>query len=243
MKIKAFTKYLLWDILKPYKIFFAIIFAIMHIFMILSVTTGSDSTLSGMDFSTYIFLFIVGASCYREELSLAIQNGISRKTFFFSIGTAFVIMALIASAGDMLIYVLGNLYENITGTFEYGIIYSDNFMNTKMNGMGYLLAFLYQFLLNVLMLMAGLMITAFIYKLPKALKIIIPVSLYAIFFIIAPFIDVVFFESNISSAFNKALLWIVKEPSHMMLTSVIASVVFYGISFLLVRRVRLEDRK
>ena len=83
MKIKSMTKYSFSGALKAYLIFAAIIFAIINTVVIITAATGSQGgSFGGMDFSTVVFMFILGIVNYREDLSMSIQNGISRKTYF-----------------------------------------------------------------------------------------------------------------------------------------------------------------
>ena len=69
MKIKSMTKYSFSGALKAYLIFAAIIFAIINTVVIITAATGSQGgSFGGMDFSTVVFMFILGIVNYREDL-------------------------------------------------------------------------------------------------------------------------------------------------------------------------------
>ena len=95
MKIKSMVKYLMNGFIKGYLGFAGAILLIIHLGLILSVATDGDGMLGGMELSTIIFMLIMGIISYRENISMGIQNGISRKTYFISETIAFALFALI----------------------------------------------------------------------------------------------------------------------------------------------------
>lgn len=249
MKIKTFANYSIRGGFKAYLIFFGVIFLILHACVALNLFAGSGS-MGGMDFATIIFLFVCGCSYYKEDISMGIQNGVSRKTYYLSIGIVFVILAIIASAGDIIISLLGNAYENILDGFIYSSVYEQTFiMHGDLERVAspsfgeYIEMFFMQTADNIMALTSGLCISSFAYILPKTLKFIIPAAIYAILFIVGPVVDLTLIDGTITSTIFEIYSWMMKSSWNISLISLLAAVVFYAVSFLFIRRVNIVDRK
>lgn len=85
--MKKTLKYQLSDLELAILIYFAIYLVITIIGIVFSqidLRKTGRIHFNGMDFSTIIFLFVMGAAVFKEHFWMSAQNGISRKTFFKS---------------------------------------------------------------------------------------------------------------------------------------------------------------
>ena len=103
MKLKSIYKYLIWQQGKSYLIYFGIIFVIVHLGLLLTLSIDTNGSFGGMEMGTVIFMMISGIVFYRESLALSMQNGISRKTFFMALILGFITISVLAAAGDSII--------------------------------------------------------------------------------------------------------------------------------------------
>ena len=118
MKLKSIYKYLIWQQGKSYLIYFGIIFVIVHLGLLLTLSIDTNGSFGGMEMGTVIFMMISGIVFYRESLALSMQNGISRKTFFMALILGFITISVLAAAGDSIINIIGNTYEKHTKMFQ-----------------------------------------------------------------------------------------------------------------------------
>lgn len=252
MKIKSMTKYSFNGALKAYLIFAVIIFAIINTVVIITAATGSrGGSFGGMDYSTVVFMFILGIVIYREDLSMAIQNGISRKTYFCSTILVFVLIAVIGSAGDTLISMLGNFYQNnVTEGISFDSGYEQLFMWSKdligpstPEAIDYIKEFILQITFNIAALAGGLLITTVIYRLSKIFKFIIPAAFYVLIFIALPIVDYSVFNFAITKNVSKLLAWMGESVWQMSLVFVGFAAILFAVSYLFVRRVQINERK
>lgn len=244
MKIKSMVKYLMNDFIKGYVGFAAIILVIIHLCLILVATDGGGG-LGGMEFSTIIFMLITGIISYRENISMGIQNGISRKTYFVSEIIAFILFALIGSCVDTIYCILGNAYESIIQDYSYDSIFEQVFL---LNGdvpqvTDYLKGFLIMFSFDFMAVSAGLLISAAFYRLNKVLRMLIPAALYILIFAVIPFVDAALFDSFISKKLASYMKFVIESFSHLSVTTFIGGVVLLAVSYLFIRRVQIADRK
>lgn len=245
MKIKSMVKYLMNDFIKGYLGFAGAILLVIHLGMILAVATDGDGMLGGMEFSTIIFMLIIGIISYRENISMSIQNGVSRKTYFISEAIAFVLFALTGSCVDTLYCVLGNAYESIIDGFIYDSTFEQLFMsNGEVPGLtDYLKEFVMQFSFEFMALSVGLLIGAVVYRLNKVMKFVIPAAIYIFGFIVIPFVDYALFDLFITRKLASFMNFVGESFSHMSVTMTISGLVLLAVSYLFIRRVQIADRK
>ncbi len=248
MRIKNFVNYSVRGGLKSYLIYFGVVFLVMHLILIMNAITHSTGGFGGMDSATVIFMFVVGITYYKEDISMAIQNGISRKTYYLSVGIVFTLLALVGSLGDTLLCIIGETYGNNIEGFEYASTYEQLYLmegyEIATSTVGdYFIAFVLQATDNLFALVSGLFISSLVYILPKALKFIIPATLYGTIFIVGPILDYALFDNAIFKSLIKVYNWTKESGLNMSLLSIMAAVVLYAISYLFIRRVNIADRK
>ncbi|MGN0621054.1 MAG: hypothetical protein ACI4I9_04225 [Porcipelethomonas sp.] len=250
MKIKQMVKYSLSTSVLSYLAFFGIIFAIMHIGLIISLNSNESMMLGGIDSTSVVYLFVAGIVNYREHLLMGVQNGVSRKTYFISSVVMFIIFASIASAGDVIINIIGNLYERYTDNgFIFESLYEQLFapvydkINYTPHAAEYLKELIFKIALNFTALSGGMLTASTFCRLPKILKFIIPAVLYILIFVAFPIADSVLFSHAISRRFFRVLKW--SSESIWNFTGFIAVIaaVLLLISFAMIRRYHAEGKK
>lgn len=260
MKIKSMMKYSLSFIMKGYLIYIAIVFLIINIAAIIAANISggeSNGSFGGMDFATIIFMFVVGIANYHEDLSMATQNGISRKTFFCSVVIVFSILSIVGSLGDTIISMIGNFYQNHIDGLGFDSNYEQMFMVTDRNNsissadyvfptpgvLDYLKGFILQFSFNIAAISAGLLIASINKCLPKVLKFIIPVVFYSVIFIVAPILDFVLLNGSISKKVAILLNWMLKSNWNVTFFFIGVAALLLAIAYMFIRRVKINDRK
>lgn len=253
MKLKSIYKYLVCQSGKSYLIFFGVILAIVHIGLLITVSLDSNGGIGGMEMATLTYMLVSGVLIYRESLMVSMQNGISRKTFFIGSILTFITISIIASAGDVVINLLGNTYEkncnmvydSMYEQFFMKGIYDDNVMVTPALS-EYFKIFLLDSVMYITVSTIGLAVSVIYYRLSKAMKIIVPIAfifICQILSVVIPYIDYNFFDSKIMNKVIPCMKWIVESNYHLMAVIACAAVLFIFISYLFIRRVPLNDSK
>lgn len=250
MKLKSIYKYLIWQQGKSYLIYFGIIFVIIHLGLLLTLSIDTNGSFGSMEMGTVIFMMISGIVFYRESLALSMQNGISRKTFFMALILGFITISVLAAAGDSIINIIGNTYEKHTKMF-YDSMYEQMYLYQSGTSISpkiseYPTIFLMDFTMYITVSSLGVLIGALLYRLNRILKIIIPLSLWLIFQIgsvIILFIDFKFADNKIIEAFLKFIQWLEESVYHLTAVLPCIAVLLTAIAFLFVRRVPLNDNK
>ena len=86
-----------------YSIFICIIIALIAI-------SSGIITISGVEISTAIFLFVCGLNSFKSNFYFAKSNGISRKTFIKGLLISSVPIALVMSIIDIIINRVNNIF-------------------------------------------------------------------------------------------------------------------------------------
>ena len=68
------------------------------------------STMSGMELSTVIFIFVCGLNSFKSNFYFAKSNGISRKTFIKGLLISIIPIALVMSIIDIIINRINNIF-------------------------------------------------------------------------------------------------------------------------------------
>lgn len=253
MKLKSNYKYLVCQSGKSYLIFFGVLLAILHIGLFITVSLDSTGGISGMEMATVAYMVVSGMVIYRESFLVSLQNGISRKTFFIASILTFITISIIASAGDVVINLLGNTYEK-----NCDMIYDSMYEQFFMSGFNdenvintpalsdYPKMFICDVIFYITASTIGLTISVILYRLSKALKIIIPIGfLFLCQFLsfIIPYIDMKFFNSELMNRLFSGLEWIGESIYHLMAILSCSALLLIVVSFLFIRRVPLNDNK
>ncbi|MEE0931913.1 MAG: hypothetical protein U0L64_02585, partial [Clostridium sp.] len=76
----------------------------------LIAVSGGRSSMSGVEFSTVIFLFVCGLNSFKSNFYFAKSNGISRKTFIKGLLISSIPISLVMSIIDVIINRISNIF-------------------------------------------------------------------------------------------------------------------------------------
>lgn len=231
----------------------AIIYYFIFICVIIGLIAVSDgrSTLSGIEVSTVIFIFVCGLNSFKSNFYFAKSNGVSRKTFIKELLISSVPIALVMSIIDIIINRINNIfiknptfydmaYGNSVGYISKiydGSWVQSNSLNTIFN------TILFQFSLCLLAYVVGIVINMIYYRANKYVKVLvsaIPVAL-------------IILKGNLSMR-NPSLTLRINEftdyifgfnPSNVfacITTFLVFTVVLSAIAFLLIRKATIKER-
>ena len=232
----------------------AIIYYCIFIFIIITMTvinTVGNATMSGIEISTIIFLFVCGLNSFKSNFYFAKVNGISRKTFIKGLLISSIPIALVMSIIDIIINRINNIfiknptlydvsYGNLLG--DVGRVYEGSWVQS--NSLATIFnTILFQFSLCLLAYVVGIVINMIYYRSNKYVKVL--VSVIPVAFIM--------FSGNFSIR-NSGLTIRVKEffdyifgfnPVNVFAcvsTFLVLTVVLWGIAFLLIRKAVIKER-
>ena len=212
---------------------------------------GGRVTMSGIEISTIIFLFVCGLNSFKSNFYFAKSNGISRKTFIKGLLISSIPIALVMSLIDIIINRINNIfiknptlydvsYGNLLG--DVGRVYEGSWVQS--NSLATIFnTILFQFSLCLLAYVVGIVINMIYYRSNKYVKVL--VSVIPVAFIM--------FSGNFSIR-NSGLTIRVKEffdyifgfnPVNVFAcvsTFLVLTVVLWGIAFLLIRKAVIKER-
>ena len=169
MKSLKIAKMNIEGIMKSAIIYYSIIICI--IIGLIAVSDGR-STMSGMELSTVIFIFVCGLNSFKSNFYFAKSNGISRKTFIKGLLISIIPIALVMSIIDIIIIRINNIfiknptlydmsYGNLlgdVGRIHEGVWIQSNSLATIFN------TILFQFSLCLLAYVVGIVINMIYYR-------------------------------------------------------------------------------
>ena len=217
----------------------------------LIAVSGGRSSMSGVEFSTVIFIFVCGLNSFKSNFYFAKSNGISRKTFIKGLLISIIPIALVMSIIDIIINRINNIfiknptlydmsYGNLlgdVGRIHEGVWIQSNSLATIFN------TILFQFSLCLLAYVVGIVINMIYYRSNKYLKVL--VSVIPVVFII--------FNANFSTK-NPGLTMRINEfldyifgfnPVNVfacITTFLVLVVILSGVAFLLIRKAIIKER-
>lgn len=254
MKIKSMVKYNINSLRNSMCIFYLIIITLCILLGVLS-RTGNVSS-SGMEFSTVIFIFIVGLNIFKENFYFAKGNNISRKTYFSGTILSMIPVAMIMSIIDIVLNRIYNLFVNSPTMYDMGFTnyvspqymaitnyvpstrwIQSNSIETLVN------TFLFQGTLYLFAISLGFIISLIYYKCNKIMKVVISIS---------PVMLIMLLEANSRNFPNLAekvarfmqyILGVIPvNPYAPMITFVILFVILAIIGYLLVRKAIIKEK-
>lgn len=188
-------KYSIMSSFRAISIYYGIIILIIILSIIGSMASNVHVQVSGMDFSTTIFLFILGLNFFKENFYFAQANNISRKVYFKGTLLSMFPIALAMSFIDIILNRILNIflpsptnYDMVFGTF-IGESISETISWLQSNNIEVLFkTFIFQFVIYIVVIAVGLLIRMIYYRCNKLMKTVvslIPIALMMIMGIIA----------------------------------------------------------
>lgn len=227
-----------------YFIFVCVIIALIAI-------SSGIITISGVEISTAIFLFVCGLNSFKSNFHFAKSNGISRKTFIKGLLISSVPIALVMSIIDIIINRINNIFIKNPTLYDIsygelvghiGSVYEDNWIQSN-SLVTIFNTILFQFSLCLLAYVIGIVINMIYYRANKYVKVLvsaIPVAL-------------IILKGNLSMR-NPSLTLRINEftdyifgfnPSNVFAcikTFLVFTVVLSAIAFLLIRKATIKER-
>jgi hypothetical protein len=252
MNLKSVVKYQIMDGRIAIPVFYLVMFSIMVLFSI-SVSglgEGTFTTISGLEMATIIFLFVVGLNAFRETFRMMMQNGVSRKTMFkgyiitvliLSIGMS-LINAVLLWVGKAMVATKDNVFYRSLFEQLYEMRYAGNTGGIQ----PVLEELMFMICLSGAAMMFGYFITTLYYRLNKAGKIAVSISVPGILIVGLPIFDAVVTGGMIYRAFWRFVAFALgllsgPNPYYAMVSSLLAVALFAAFSWMLVRRAVIKD--
>lgn len=261
MNSKSVYKYQLNDFKKSIMVFYLVI-ACVFVLIFFSIGTmlftinfevseseRSVFRISSLEFASIIFLFVGGLNTFREAFRLSMQNGVSRKSIwtgtvwtFFTVGGGMALIDTVIRMG--LVNLVASRYNvKIQGLYDF--LYSERSMHNGMLQNAFE-GFLLNFCLYTAALAIGYFITVAYYRMNKIAKILVSIGVPGLYIFVLPFADALLFKGALTNAFVKAILFSFGganggNPYVAMGSGLLISVVFLGLTYLMVRRAPIKD--
>jgi len=246
MNLKPAIKYQLRDFVKGVGIFYLVIYLIiLFLYVLVAVQINdSDSNISGLETATFIFLFVAGLNSFKNTFKLFLQNGLSRKTLFVSFSIAALAIAFFMDVVDSINHLLLQVIMPSQSIFDQ--IYSVKYVSQP-SYVRFFDKFVWFLFLYVAMLFLGYFVTSLYYRMNKWQKLAISIGVPVFLFMILPLIDTVLTHGAIFTAIQNFLIFAMGfssggiNPYIFVLTCIVSSVIFGGLSLLLGRRAMIKE--
>lgn len=229
------------------KYMFIVYYTIITILLVFStiqfsiLTNESNSSMSGISFTSVVTCFILGLCIFSEYFLMAVQNGISRKTFFKGSLLCIVVSSGIFSIGDLLLVSIEQLIKgNADINLNIQIFYPGY---EKGNGgvQFFFTALFFSLLLQIMMLLAGYLIAVLFYRAGKKVKVLIAAGLPIFSFIGLPLILGMFpsLADSLLTLIDQMLGLSSQNPLYALLTFTAVSAALSGLIYTSVRRIHI----
>ena len=120
-KAKKVCKYQIETFIKPTIIYYLIFIAVIVVLSILARSSEGNFMSSGLELSTWIFIFVMALNSFKSPFYFSQANNVSRKSFY--LGTLFysVVVSLVIPVIDIIINRIYNLF--VECPMNYDMIY------------------------------------------------------------------------------------------------------------------------
>lgn len=196
--------------------------------------------MSSMEFSGLIFLFVMGLNSFKPQFRLFLQNGISRKTHWCGVVLSALVLSLLMTGvfGLMpLVFssVLG--YESMANAFYTG-----------QGALFHLTGMLWQWMMFLLFMSLGFMMTTLYYRMGPKLKLVVSVGVPFALLILLPIVGGLFPQLYLFARIAQMVMWLFGvglTGAAAFVRSLVMfaglSVAFLGGAYLLMRRATLKE--
>jgi hypothetical protein len=241
MKLKQSVLYRLKDLKNSIFAFYLTIIAIILLVIILkSINSLNVTTFGGTELGSMILLFVLSLCSFKSAFYMFVQNGVSRKTMFYS----YLISAMVVSGTmaliDSVCYTLLGTRGYANSTFEQ--IYFEVNYDTIM--LKILVSFIWTVSAYMAVSVIGFFITVLYYRMNKIFKLIVSISIPCLLLIILPAVDI-YYEGRITSTLRKCFQFLLGtgeniNPLNSVITCGCVSIVFAMISYGMVKKVAIK---
>ena len=216
-KAKKVCKYQIETFIKPTIIYYLIFIAVIVVLSILARSSEGNFMSSGLELSTWIFIFVMALNSFKSPFYFSQANNVSRKSFY--LGTLFysVVVSLVIPVIDIIINRIYNLF--VECPMNYDMIYGK---------VGVLLV----------IFSIGLLITTVLFRLNKIGKYIAGGSL-ATFAIASSFIPEAFWI-NVGEILSKIFGYESRNVYLGVTTLIVISSICFMINYILQRKAEAQ---
>lgn len=250
MKMKPVLSYLLRDYRNVLLIMYLVVYA-FAILLLVGTSKTANSWCGGLEFISFLTLFMLGLTSFKSYFKLFSVNGISRKTLLCSIITGFGITTVVLSLIDTLNTLLFSQFANYQSMFSqryYPIRFGSMLdANTEFHYTFPMLTqqFLWLIFAYFWIAMIGLFITVLYYRMNKGLKIAVSVGVPLSLFVL-PALDQHLWGSRLSqdaqAFFNFAWGYSNGNNPYIGMASMfVFAAVDAALAWLLVRRASVKE--
>ena len=254
MNLRASYRYQLADHKKSILIFY-LVFVCAYLAMAICLAVfsakygiASTGSISGLEFTTTIFLFVSGLNAFKENFGMLTQNGVSRRSILVGRILVIATVSLFVALMDKIWYFAGlglsKLFRDaIDCTMFVDMLYE---RSAVLSPFAFQMeALVFNFAMYMAVFSVGYFITVLFYRMNKAGKIIVGAGVPVFFLIILPIIDEQFFACAISTKFftfaAKAFGLASGIPWCAVGSFFVLSAVFLAAAWLIMRRAPLHE--
>lgn len=248
MKELKVAKYQILSSIGAIRIYYLIYLSVIMLISASIVTSDGRATSSGLDFSTMIFLFVMGLNSFKSNFFMSQANNVSRKSFFRGLIVGVFPITFVVSLIDLIINRAQNVFAKCATTYD--MIYGNyrnmqSYMNwTQSNDIKTLFGTLiWQFAIYSAIFIMGILISLCYYRSNKIVKVIISVIPALIigfsYNINNTFISI--FNINIAGIIPAAFGWHSQNPYIAVFSLSVLMLVFSMSIYLLTKRAIIKD--
>ena len=260
MKLKASFLYQILDLRWALLIYYFVILCLTLLANITIVSFSSASSMgvvgendtivmSGITFSSAIFIFIVSLNSFTENFRFSLQNGVSRKTIFLSRMCTAVSTSLFMAVVDQIIHTMLSLSLIRQANHQVSIsMFQQLYPNTNGNPVqGFFLSVVFSFCLLLFISNVGYAIVMMFYRVGKLGKVLLGAGIPAALIFGIPAIkafDTLYFGERLR-AFGNAVISPVLDFAfntvpNCMISLLLLAALFALFDWLLLRRATIR---
>lgn len=185
MKLKSTYKFINSECITPMIIFYIVVFLILLLVIVVSNATNSVGSVSGLDSTSIIFLFIMGIVMFKTPFHFFSANSVSRKTMLISTLLTALTMSGIMFLADTLNAII---LKSINVFSEKYVTLFEASFGLKLEGINILKYILFGVMSYLLCFAIGYFIGAINYRLPQKIKIALIIGIIVFFTMGLPFL-------------------------------------------------------
>lgn len=240
MKLKSAYRFQLREFIIPLIIFYSIVLLFEGILILTIIAVDTDGSMSGVEFSSWIFICVMGLIIFKPSFHFLSANSVSRKTMLISsLLTGLTMSAVLFILDTINIMVLKSLtiFNN-----DYVTIFEMLF-NKKIVGINILKYALFSFVIYLLCFVIGYFIKSINYPLSQKIKLVVTIGIIVFFIFVFP--RLIEFLQNADITFLDKLSDFIKinifgSATGFTITGLIILVVLALISYIVTSRVNLK---
>lgn len=253
MRLKNAFLYYLSEIKRPVFIFYGILFAFYLLDIVLSIVYYQENMqITGIDFATAIFLFIVGCTSVHEGFPMMLQHSVSRKTMFKSrIAVAFTVPFIMSVVNALFIYGVSSLLNAFMSASDSSAsvfsVFQAIYFQAQDNSVFVILwSILLMFCINLFVYMFGTLLSLIFYRVNTLVKVLIAAGIPALLIFVLPIVDTFFTNGQLVSHilhFISTIFGLSAQEVWKGCVSLFAGTVLAGfISWLVMRRMPVKSK-